>query len=112
MVKEATTILDRVVNNPTSKKHFKEVSWEEILKENKNLDIIMTEEQMKKLMEKLGIKIDKNGQMFDTKNNKIIKSNSNENITYHDIGAILSCCRIIVDKDIYNYAQYITKYCR
>ena len=99
-------------DNRNIEKYFDEASWDEILKGNKRVDVLMSEKQMKKLMKKLGVEIDDEGRLYDTKNKKQIKSNIDDEIKSRDVGAILSCCRIVVDKDIYNFAQYVTKYCR
>lgn len=55
-----------------------EVDWDEI--KNSNLDIFVTSEDFKEILEKIDYKVDETGVVLDNETHKLVKSEDNQEI--------------------------------
>ena len=81
------------------------IDWDELLAEG-DLEIILSQEQMEKMLKILGYKIDSEGHVIDPEGEKKLSNDSSE-IKPEDIGAIVPGSTIFIRKNIASYSQYL-----
>jgi hypothetical protein len=87
------------------------VGWDEVLKA-KRIDIILSKEQMKDILEKIGHSTDDDGFIINENTGERELSIDSSEIRPENIGAILpgSVSKIFIKKNIAGFSQYLYEY--
>lgn len=94
------------------KYEFEEVTWDEILKNNKKLDIILSKPQLVKLLDKIGYSTDMDSCIIKKNDGKRVLDVENSKIKIDEFGALKSTPDggVFVKNDIVSYAFFLAKY--
>ena len=84
------------------------LDWGEMMK-NKQLDFILSDEQMNAFLEKIGHKTDDDGFLLDLSDERV-HANDNDDIRYNEVAAILPGSEVIVKKNIAGFSQYTVRH--
>lgn len=85
--------------------------WGTILK-NKRLDIVVTPEQMLKLLERIGNGVDSSGFIIDSKSGNRIKSNDNEDLRIDELGAFIPVSKNFIRNNIASFSHFLVEHMR
>ena len=82
------------------------VDWDEILS-NDEINFILTSEQMKKLLNKIGKDVDDEG--FLIENDERILSLDSDEVKISEVGALLPGSKIFIKQNIASFSQYLAE---
>ncbi len=85
------------------------VEWETLLKEGM-LDFILTGEQLRDIVQKLGYTIDEEGYVIDNETSERILSIDEEEIKASDLAAVLPGSAVLLKKNIASFSQYLAEH--
>jgi len=88
-------------------KDFKAEKWKNI--ENHNLDFILSKNQLKILLEKIGNSVDEEGYIIDRETKERVQTNDFDEITVKKLGAILPGSKVFIKKNIASFSQYLSE---
>ena len=94
--------------NESKNPNFTITQWKEILK-SKKIDIILTVDQLKIIIERVGNKIDENGYVIDSKTKEKVTSNDSAEIAIKEVGAILPGSKVFIRNNIASFSQYLSR---
>ncbi len=84
------------------------VEWEALLKEKK-LDFILTEEQLRDIVQQLGYSVDKDGYVSDKQTGERVLSIDEDEIRASDLAAVLPGSAVLLKKNIASFSQYLAE---
>lgn len=91
-----------------SKEDYSTIEWDEILNE-KNIDFILTTPQIKKILEKIGNKVDDEGYIINIETGERVLAIDSDEVKPKQIGAVLPGSKIFIKKNIAGFSQYLTE---
>lgn len=89
-------------------KKYNLLGWEEIL--DKNINIILNNEQMELLVKKMGCAIDVEGFIIDPATKERKHSIDSAEINIKELGAIMPGSTVFIKKNIASFSQYLAEY--
>lgn len=87
---------------------YEKVEWDSLLKE-KRLNFILSAEQLIRLAEKLGNKIDPDGFILDQEGKRMFSVDAAE-IRADDLAAILPGSELLLRKNVASFSQYLAEH--
>ncbi|MEA3558277.1 MAG: hypothetical protein U9R75_03390 [Candidatus Thermoplasmatota archaeon] len=85
------------------------ITWDELLS-NDNIDILVTSDQFKKIIKKIGNEVDSDGYVIDPKTGEPVHSIDSDDLQLDEIGAILPGSKIFIKENIASFSQYLFDY--
>lgn len=85
----------------------KELSWDEILSCDGEVDLIFEKEQLKKILSDLGNHVDEEDFVTDINTTKRIIGQDGGEIKFNQLGGILSGSKGFIKKNIANFSEFI-----
>ena len=101
------------MSSPKAKKQIdgvETVSWDDILKENKEINFILSDKQMEKILEYIGNTTDGEKYIIDKKTKERELSIDSSEIRKEEIGAIFPGSKVFIKKNIAGFSQYLAEY--
>ena len=86
-------------------------TWDNILKENKEIDLIISKEQMVKLLERIGDTTDDESFIIDKKTGERELAIDSAEIKSDEIGAVLPGSKVFIKKNLAGFSHYLSEYC-
>lgn len=85
---------------------YDQIEWKELLKE-KQLDIILTREQLIDVIKQLGHKVDEEGFILDRETGERVLSIDAAELKASDMAAALAGSEVLLRKNIASFSQYL-----
>lgn len=93
---------------PENANDYDQVGWDDLLKE-KQLDIILTREQLVDIIRQLGDKIDDEGYVLDRETGERVLSIDGGEIRAVEVAAALPGSEVLIKKNIASFSQYLAE---
>ncbi len=84
------------------------VEWDALLKEKK-LDFILTEDQLRDIVQQLGHTIDENGYVVVKETGERVLSIDEDEIRVSELAAVLPGSAVLLRKNIASFSQYLAE---
>jgi len=91
--------------------NFEHITWKELIRNNKNLDLIMSEEQMIKILDRIGNSKDDKSFIINKKTGIPELAIDSAEIKTNELGAVLPGSKVFIRKNIAGFSQYLSEYC-
>jgi hypothetical protein len=87
------------------------ITWENILKDYKKINFILSKEQIEKILARIGDSIDKESYIINNSTKERELAIDSAEIKSNEIGAILPGSKVFIKKNIAGFSDYLAKYC-
>lgn len=87
---------------------MKTINTTQLLKENKEINAVLTPSQLKKILPQFGKKLDKKGNILE-KDGLPSLANDNKEIKFKQLGALAAGSVVLIRKSIASFSDFLSK---
>ena len=88
---------------------FEQAKWEDILKSNGEIDIIVSKNQFREVLNDLGNEVGPEGLIIDKETKKPVISQDRGEVRIGELGGILSGSKVFIKKNIASFSEFLAE---
>ena len=86
---------------------YESIKWEDLIKESDEIDFVVSDEQFKKVLQKIGNNLDNDGFIIDSITKNREKSKDQDDIRLKELGGLLTGSKIFVKRNIASFSEHL-----